>query len=154
MNIQSLGEYIRSHPKMTVGSTILASFIALKIAHNLPLKDLDEKFITMMIDNNYELPPLIKDYLRIDPYNTSFTSFGDDTIIIIDHTHKKTYTVSCTNDIDWITHVNDIKDSETCLLREDPYAIKITGTVFGQWFPMTWKMIKTPFFISANRQMV
>lgn len=75
MNKLSTLQTLKKHPLLATGALVLGSIIAAKVAHYLPLQDLDEQYLSELYANEFKLPPLITEYLSIDPYHTSIIPF-------------------------------------------------------------------------------
>lgn len=127
MNILN-SSWPRKHPIVkTTGAILLATFIGLKIAHILPLMNLEEKYLEDFRANGYSLWPIATDFFRSNPKTLYITQMSDDTIIIQDIKNRTTFTLTCP----WWWD-NGWWSNEFCLVRDNPYVIRLTGTVFGR----------------------
>ncbi len=111
----------------------------------------EERYIESLRDNEFRVPPLLRGYLQLNPYNTSIESFGWDSLIIQDYTKKRTFVLTCP-DIQDIDDMESIDDSAICFLRDNPYTLKLTWTVFGSGIPLTGSIAKSPFQSIFNQR--
>jgi hypothetical protein len=146
MNKLSTLQTLKKHPLLATGALVLGSIIAAKVAHYLPLQDLDEQYLSELYANEFKLPPLITEYLSIDPYHTSIIPFWSDTILVVDATQKKTFVITCPKKSSWIDdNRTPITWDSMCLIRKNPTVHALTGTVFGSWNVMPRSFILIPF---------
>lgn len=110
---------------MTTSVFFLCTYIGLKVAHQIPLMNPEERYLDSLKQNEYRVSPLLREYLLLNPYNTSVELFGRDSLIIQDYTKKRTYVLTC-SDIQTIDDMEDIDNSTICFLRDNPYMIKLT----------------------------
>ena len=95
MDKQSTFQTLKKHPVLIAGALVLGSLVAAKVAHYLPLQNLDEQYLSELYANEFKLSPLITEYLSIDPYHTHIIIFGSNTLLVVDETSKKTFTITC-----------------------------------------------------------
>lgn len=145
MNKLSLSQSIKNHPFLATGAFLLGSFISAKVAHYLPLRNLDEQYISELYTNKFKLSALVAEYLSIDPYHTSITPFWNDTILVVDAVQKTTFTITCPKQSSWSDDGISIAWDPTCLIRKNPMVHALTGTIFGSWNVMPRSFILIPF---------
>ena len=148
MNSLNASNILKKHPVLTAWATLLCAFIALKVIHQLPLQNTTEEYTQMLRDNGYDLDPLIKQYLKIDSFNTEVFGFWDDTIIVMDYTNNNTFAITCSSGFLQRGWIFSLHDKDICSLRMNPYTLGITGTVFGKTVPLTWFMVNLPLHVN------
>lgn len=143
--MNKLNYFYRNHPIVS-GTTVFALVASIwaNIAHQLPLNWLSpEGYARYQRENQFEMPELLKNYIRINPYYTDILKFSNDTILVIDNTQNRIFAITCPVDA-------TNKNGWYCLLRENPITIRFWGLVFGPWVPITTEIAWVPFHLLRN----
>lgn len=95
MSLNSIGSSVKAHPIRTSLALALTAFVSLKVAHEIPLRNLDSRYTASLRENNFELDELVKAYQRINPADIAIELVGENILNVMNQKGETQFVITC-----------------------------------------------------------
>ena len=95
MSLNSIGSYVKTHPIKASLALAFTAFVSLKVAHEIPLRNLDSRYIASLRENNFELDELVKAYQNINPTDIIIELVGENILNVMNQKGEIQFVITC-----------------------------------------------------------